>query len=112
MTTIAAVQTGEGAVSLLNGARSIVERFRGRMVGQAETELVLAFDGPARAVRCASAVVRALDDAGVDGRAGVHSGEGVIVGPDVDGDAVTTAKWAAGLAGSNEVLVSQAVRTS
>ena len=110
LTTIAAVQTGEGAVSLLTGARSIVERFRGRIVGQAETELVLAFDGPARAVRCASAVVLALDDAGVDGRAGVHSGEGVIVGPDRDGDAVTTAKWAAGLAGSNEVLVSQAVR--
>ena len=66
------------------------------------------FDGAARAVRCAAAVLAAATTDGLQVRAGVHSGE---VERDVDnirGVAVHAATRVAALAQPGEVLVSAA----
>lgn len=111
LTTVAAVRTRAGAMTDFPEVRAAVARFGGRNVGQADTELLLAFDGPASAVRCAAAIVCALRRAGVPASAGVHSGEGIVVnGSAVAGEVVSTAQWAAALAGTSEIVVSSNVR--
>ncbi len=68
------------------------------------------FDGPARAIHCAHAIldrVRALD---IDVRAGIHTGECELVGEDVTGITVHIAARVAKLAGAGEVVVSSIVK--
>jgi hypothetical protein len=52
-----------------------VARLRGHLVIRAGDELVATFDGPGRAVGCASLLIALLADLGVSSRAGVHVGE-------------------------------------
>jgi len=88
-----------------------VERFRGREVDRAGDGILATFDGPARAVRCATEAMRRVrDDLGIDLRAGVHTGEVELVGPAVRGLAVHLAARIAALAGPGEVLASSTVR--
>lgn len=63
-------------------ARERVARLRGRVVDTAGDGLFATFDGPARAIRCADEVARALQAEGVALRAGLHTGE---VEPTADG---------------------------
>jgi DNA-binding SARP family transcriptional activator/pimeloyl-ACP methyl ester carboxylesterase/tetratricopeptide (TPR) repeat protein len=84
-------------------------RFRGREVDAPGTGTVAAFDGPARAVRCASAIVRALRPHDPSIRAGVHTGEVELDGARVRGVAVQIAVGIAAEAEPGEVLVSQTV---
>ena len=66
-----------------------VERFRGREVDRAGDGVLATFDGPARAVRCATEARRRVrEDLGIELRAGVHTGEVELVGPAVRGLAV------------------------
>jgi DNA-binding SARP family transcriptional activator/pimeloyl-ACP methyl ester carboxylesterase len=88
----------------------LVDRFRGRAVRCGEDGLLASFDGPARAIRCASAIVSDLRAAGLDARAGLHSGECEIAGDEIGGVAVQIARGVADLARTGEVLVSQTVR--
>jgi class 3 adenylate cyclase len=74
------------------------------------TGIVAGFDGPARAVRAAAAVIGQLQWADVAARAGVHSGECESRGQTVDGLAVSIAREVALLAQRGEVVVSQTVR--
>jgi class 3 adenylate cyclase/DNA-binding SARP family transcriptional activator/pimeloyl-ACP methyl ester carboxylesterase/tetratricopeptide (TPR) repeat protein len=90
--------------------RSELARFRGRAVLGPGDELLAAFDGPARAVRCAAAIVRALGPAGRAVRAGVHTGEVEMEGDIVRGVAVDIAACVAAEASPGEVLVSQTVK--
>ena len=71
---------------------------------------LVTFDGPARALRCADAMTRALGDLGVEIRAGVHTGECDIVGDDIGGLAVNIAARVSAMAGPSEVLTSSTVR--
>ncbi len=91
-------------------AGQLLDRFRGRSVHCAEKGLLATFDGPARAIRCASSIVHELGAAGLEARAGLHSGECEIAGDEVGGVAVQIARGVADLAGRGEVLVSQTVR--
>ena len=68
------------------------------------------FDGPARAVRCAQAMGRAVDGLGLEIRAGLHTGECELRGDDVAGIAVHLGARIGALAGPGEVLVSSTVR--
>jgi pimeloyl-ACP methyl ester carboxylesterase len=84
--------------------------FRGRPITSDFTTFVAAFDGPARAIRCATALAAAAGRFGVALHTGVHTGEctvlaGVPAGPPVD-MAAAIARQAA----SGEVLVSRTVR--
>jgi len=90
--------------------RREIARFRGREVKTTGDGFLATFDGPARAVRCAMAVVDGVQEYGLELRAGLHSGECEIIGDDVGGIAVHIAARVQALAQSNEVLVSSTVR--
>ena len=90
--------------------RELVGRFRGRTVKRTEEGILATFDGPARAIRCASTIVGELCSAGLDARAGLHSGECDSAGDDIGGIAVQIARGVVDLARPGEVLVSQTVR--
>jgi class 3 adenylate cyclase len=90
--------------------RRELERFRGREVKTVGDGFVATFDGPARAVRCAQAIVEGVRRLGLEIRAGVHTGEVELLDGDIGGVAVHIAARISGLAGPGEVLVSRTVR--
>ncbi|MGZ3588839.1 MAG: adenylate/guanylate cyclase domain-containing protein [Candidatus Limnocylindrales bacterium] len=83
-----------------------IDRYRGRYVGSTGDGALASFDGAARAVRAAAAMVRAAHDLGLAVRVGIHTGEVELVHGDVRGVAVHVAARIMALAGTNEVLVS------
>jgi class 3 adenylate cyclase len=89
--------------------RAELTRFRGREIDTAGDGFLAIFDGPARAVRCACAIVDAVRGLGIEVRAGVHTGEAELVGNTVRGIAVHIGARVAALAGPGEVLVSSTV---
>jgi class 3 adenylate cyclase len=91
------------------GARE-VERFRGRRVKTTGDGMLAVFDGPARGVRCAEAVLDDLTELGLEIRAGLHVGECELRDDDVGGLAVHIGARVAGLARPGEILVSRTVR--
>jgi class 3 adenylate cyclase len=90
--------------------RRQLERFRGREVDTAGDGFLATFDGPARAIRCASAIQDAVRALELDIRAGLHTGECELMGEKLGGIAVHTGARVAGLASPGEVLVSSTVR--
>jgi class 3 adenylate cyclase/pimeloyl-ACP methyl ester carboxylesterase len=90
--------------------RAMLGRYRGREISTAGDGFLATFEGPARAVRCASAITDAVRSLGLEIRAGLHTGEIEVVGEDVRGVAVHIGARVAALAGASEVLVSQTVR--
>ena len=89
--------------------RHQLERYRGREIDTAGDGFLASFDGPARAIRCARASVDAVRSAGLDIRAGVHTGECEVVGDKLAGVAVHIGARVASKAGPGEVLVSGTV---
>jgi hypothetical protein len=87
--------------------RTIVERWGGHPVGRPGCA---AFDGPARAIRCARALVSELGAQGLTVGAAVHSGECEPEGDGLRGVAVDVARELAAGAGRGDVLVTQTVR--
>jgi pimeloyl-ACP methyl ester carboxylesterase/class 3 adenylate cyclase len=85
-------------------------RYRGREIGTAGDGFLAAFDGPARAIRCACAIVEGVRDLGLSVRAGLHTGECEVADGNIAGIAVHTGARVAALAGADEVLVSSTVR--
>src|SRR6185436_92518 len=68
------------------------------------------FDGPARAIRCACAIVASLRELDIQIRAGLHTGECELVDGKVAGIAVHTGARVAAQAQPGEVLVSSTVK--
>ena len=90
--------------------RQQLERYHGREVDTAGDGFLATFDGPARAIRCASAIENGVSALGLQIRAGVHTGECELFGGKVAGLAVHTGARVASLAGPGEILVSQTVK--
>jgi class 3 adenylate cyclase len=90
--------------------RRELERFRGREVDTAGDGFLATFDGPARAIRCATAVRDGVSALGLEVRAGLHTGECELHGDSVAGIAVHVGARVAALAGPSEVLVSGTVK--
>src|SRR5262249_52878404 len=90
--------------------RRELARFRGREIDTAGDGVFPTLDGPARAIRCASAAIEGVGRLGIEIRAGLHTGECEVIGDKVSGIAVHTAARVAGEAAANEVLVSSTVR--
>jgi class 3 adenylate cyclase len=90
--------------------RALLGRYRGREIDTAGDGFYATFDGPARAVRCAQALVGAIRPLGLEIRAGVHTGEVETINDKVGGIAVSIGARVAGHAGPSEVLVSQTVK--
>lgn len=90
--------------------RDELRRFKGREVNTTGDGFVAAFDGPARAVRCAKAIRAVTGARGIAVRVGLHTGECEVRGNDIAGLAVHIAARVGALARANEVLVSSTVR--
>jgi class 3 adenylate cyclase len=90
--------------------RRQLARFRGVEVDTAGDGFFASFDGPARAIRCARAIVESVPELGLEVRAGLHTGECELANGKVAGIAVHTGARVASLAQSREVLVSSTVK--
>ncbi|MGO9822301.1 MAG: adenylate/guanylate cyclase domain-containing protein, partial [Solirubrobacteraceae bacterium] len=84
--------------------------FRGREIDTTGDGFLATFDGPARAIRCASAIVEHVHDLGLSIRAGLHTGECELADGKVAGIAVHTGARVAAEAVADEVLVSSTVK--
>lgn len=83
---------------------------RGQEVDTAGDGFYAAFDGPARAIRCACEVRNSVKPLGLSVRVGLHTGECVISGEKISGVAVHIGARVASLAPPDTVLVSQTVK--
>jgi class 3 adenylate cyclase len=90
--------------------RALLARYRGTEVNTAGDGFFATFDGPARAARCALAIVEAVKPLGIEVRAGVHTGEIETVAGEVGGIAVHIGARIGALAGPSEVLASSTVK--
>jgi class 3 adenylate cyclase len=90
--------------------RRQIVRFRGREVKTQGDAFVITFDGPARAVRCAQAIIDDVQQLGLAVRIGMHAGEITLLPNDIGGIAVHIAARVSAMAGANETLVSSTVR--
>jgi class 3 adenylate cyclase len=91
-------------------ARGQLDRFHGREVKTTGDGLLATFEGPAAALRCAARIRAAAAADGLRIRASVHVGEVETVGNDVRGIAVHEAARILGVAGADEILVSELTR--
>ncbi|HEX6844247.1 MAG TPA: adenylate/guanylate cyclase domain-containing protein [Actinomycetota bacterium] len=90
--------------------RALLTRYRGVEVDTAGDSFFATFDGPARAARCAQAIVDAVRPLGIEIRAGLHTGEIETIDGKPGGLAVTIGARIGAKAGPSEVLVSQTVK--
>ena len=82
----------------------------GRVVKMIGDGSLSVFDGPARAIGCASEFVEAAQALNLDLRAGLHAGECELLGDDVAGIAVHIGARVSALASAGEILVSRTIR--
>ena len=87
-----------------------LEWSRGRDCSPGNHSLLASFDGPARALRCATAIAHHASRLGIRMRAGLHIGECEISGGVIRGAAVETARKIAQNAEAEEILASATVR--
>jgi class 3 adenylate cyclase len=90
--------------------RRELARFDGTEIDTAGDGFFARFDGPARGIRCAQAVVEAVRPLGLDVRAGLHTGEAELADGKVAGIAVNIGARVAAKAAAGEVLVSSTVK--
>jgi class 3 adenylate cyclase len=95
---------------LFQANRHELERFGGREVDTTGDGMLATFDGPARALHCAAALLKCAEKHGVEIRVGVHVGEVELVGSDVRGIAVHEAARVMAAAAPGEILVSDMTR--
>jgi DNA-binding CsgD family transcriptional regulator len=90
--------------------REQLARFRGLEIKKTIGGFLAAFDGPARAIRCASAIVEGARDLGIAVRAGLHAGECETSSGELGGVAVQVAERVFDRAAAGEVIVSSTVK--
>jgi class 3 adenylate cyclase len=90
--------------------RRELARFRGEERDTAGDGFFATFDGPARAVRCAQAIVDTVRSIGLEVRAGVHTGECELHDNKLAGLAVSIGARVCATAPASEVFVSQTVK--
>jgi class 3 adenylate cyclase len=86
--------------------RTQLERFDGREVKSVGDGFLVSFGLPSAAVRCALAIRDAVQELGLELRAGLHTGECELIGDDLGGLAVHIAARVTATAGPGQVLVS------
>ena len=90
--------------------RRELARFRGQELDTAGDGFFATFDGPARAIRCAQAIIDDVGELGLDLRAGLHTGECEVHDGKLAGIAVSIGARVAAEARPGEVLVSSTVK--
>lgn len=91
-------------------AGDLVRGHRGRLVKTTADGIVATFDAPGQAIRCAAALRDDATTAGIQVRAGIHTGEVALAGEDITGPSVQIADRVAALAQPAEILVSRTVK--
>jgi class 3 adenylate cyclase len=115
LATVMNVQIGNGRVgpdvleAALASVRKQVEMFKGNEIASDNGNVIAAFDGPARAIRCALSIERMVDH-GLEPRIGIHTGECDRVGDAYSGFAVDLAERIADKAAAGTILVSRTVK--
>ncbi len=104
------VKGASGCADFLEHAVRECDWFRGKVIRNDGAQFVAAFDGPARAIRCASALNGAAARYRVSFKAGLHTGECNVVAGLPAGAPLTIAAAIASHAEAGEVLVSRTVR--
>jgi pimeloyl-ACP methyl ester carboxylesterase len=89
--------------------RAELTRHRGREIKTVGDGFLATFDGPARGIRCACAILEDARGLGLDIRAGIHTGECELIGEDIGGIGVHIGARVAAAAQPREVLVSRTV---
>jgi pimeloyl-ACP methyl ester carboxylesterase/class 3 adenylate cyclase len=95
---------------LKNQIAKEIQWFRGREIDMVGDRPLAIFDGPARAIRCAVAIVEYAARLDVKMRAGLHTGECELVDGKVGGVATEVGVCVANEARLGEVLVSNTVK--
>ena len=90
--------------------RDALTRFNGREVKSTGDGFLATFDGPARAIQCAGAILQSSEASGIAIRAGLHTGECEVMGDDIGGIAVHIAARVSAHAKPGELLVSRTVK--
>jgi class 3 adenylate cyclase len=93
-----------------NTIRRQIERHRGRLVKSTGDGALAVFDAPARAVRCAQAILGDINQLGCEASAGLHAGEVELLGDDIAGIAVHIAARVMSSAAPGEILVSRTIK--
>ena len=103
-----------GWQDLLENSKVYVQRqlelFKGREISYDENGVLATFDGPARAIRCASAITDSARRLGVRVKTGLHTGECDVIGDKLGGVAVELAQKIAEEASLGEILASRTVK--
>jgi class 3 adenylate cyclase len=113
--TETAVRLGDSAWrGLLDNHHRVVreqlDRYRGQEVETAGDSFLATFDGPARAIECAQAIVTSAASIGIELRAGLHTGEAEATNDGLRGIAVHVAARTMALAEPGEILVTSTVK--
>ena len=90
--------------------RARLEEFRGLEIDTAGDGFLASFDGPGRAVRCASSIVQDAGQLRLELRAGLHTGECELVDGKPSGLTVHIGARIAAKAAAGEILVSSTVK--
>lgn len=90
--------------------RSKLGAFEGKEVDTVGDGFVATFEGPAKAVACASAIIEATTSLGLQIRAGIHTGEGEVSDEGITGVAVHVAARVMAQAAPGQILVSSIVK--
>ena len=90
--------------------RAELARHRGEEINTVGDGFLASFDGPARAIKCAVAIVKSLGALGIQCRIGLHTGECEVRQGQLHGVALHIAARVAALASPGGVLVSQTVK--
>jgi class 3 adenylate cyclase len=89
--------------------RNELRRFGGKEIRTTGDGFVVSFDRPARAIRCAQAIIENTRNLDIELRTGLHTGECEVRGDDLGGLAIHLAARVGSMAASGEVLVSRTV---
>jgi class 3 adenylate cyclase len=91
--------------------RALLTEHRGREIKTIGDGFLAVFDGPARALRCAKAVVERVRDVGIEVRAGLHTGELELHDDgDIEGMAVNIGARIGAIAQAGQVLASATLK--
>ncbi len=93
-----------------SAVREALARFDGREVKTTGDGFLATFDGPARAIHCAGAILQSSEGSEIRLRAGLHTGECEFMGEDIGGIAVHIAARVSAQAQPQELLVSRTVK--
>jgi len=95
---------------LRQSLRKEIADFGGREINTAGDGMLVIFNDPGQAIRCAFAIAASAEELELQVRSGIHTGECEFVGADVAGIAVHIAARVVARAGAREVMVSSTVR--